>query len=512
MNRSLNRRTFLAQTTAAVATASVWPAASVHAADSKVPTAAKLPRWRGFNLLEKFTKRREGNPPFSEKDFQLIADLGFDFVRLPMSYLCWTDPNDWRKLSREEELKHIDQAVEFGRKHRVHVNINFHRAPGYCVNPPKEPRDLWKDDDALDTCGLHWAAFAKRYKGIPNNEVSFDLLNEPADIPEPAYAKVARHLVAAIRAEDANRLIIADGLKWGTQPVMGLADLGIGQSTRGYSPMEISHYKASWVNSEHHPKPVWPRVTCVGGTLASPGKGQDSHAIVVDGPFAADTELRLHVGTVSSTTALVVEAGGKTIFTKEFKPGAGEGEWKKSVFKQEWNVFQNVYDRDYMAVIPAGAKQIKIFVPRGDWVQLTELGFKPAGAAREDTVLVSGGWSEKPEPFRYTPGVRTPFTGLRTQDAAWLWKNNVEPWQKLEARGVGVHVGEWGAFNKTPHDVALRWMEDCLGNWKRAGWGWAMWNFRGAFGPLDSGRADVTYEDFYGHKLDRAMLALIQRY
>ena len=35
----------------------------------KAVSAAKLPRWRGFNLLEKFTRRTSGNPPFSETDF-----------------------------------------------------------------------------------------------------------------------------------------------------------------------------------------------------------------------------------------------------------------------------------------------------------------------------------------------------------------------------------------------------------------------------------------------------------
>ncbi len=31
----------------------------------------------------------------------------------------------------------------------------------------------------------------------------------------------------------------------------------------------------------------------------------------------------------------------------------------------------------------------------------------------------------------------------------------------------------------------------------------------GDFGPLDSKRTDVTYEDYKGHKLDRRMLELI---
>jgi hypothetical protein len=39
-----------------------------------------------------------------------------------------------------------------------------------------------------------------------------------------------------------------------------------------------------------------------------------------------------------------------------------------------------------------------------------------------------------------------------------------------------------------------------------------MWNFRGSFGPLDSGRTDVDYENWKRHKLDRRMMELIQAY
>jgi endoglucanase len=52
-------------------------------------------------------------------------------------------------------------------------------------------------------------------------------------------------------------------------------------------------------------------------------------------------------------------------------------------------------------------------------------------------------------------------------------------------------------------------MADAVSLWKEAGWGWSMWNLRGSFGIVDSGRTDVAYEDFNGHKLDRKMLELI---
>ena len=225
-----------------------------------MPTASKLPRWRGFNLLEKFTDHH--NSRFLESDFEWMAEWGFDFARLPMSYRCWSeaDPEKWLEMD-ESVLKDIDEVVALGKQYGIHVNLNLHRGPGYCVNPPEEPLDLWTDGRALEACAAHWAHFAERYRGIPNEELSFDLLNEPADIPEQAYVKVHTRLIEAIRAKDPERLIVADGLKWGNVPVHGLVSLGVAQSTRGYQPMQISHYRASWVSSEGWEEPTWPAAT-----------------------------------------------------------------------------------------------------------------------------------------------------------------------------------------------------------------------------------------------------------
>ena len=44
------------------------------------------------------------------------------------------------------------------------------------------------------------------------------------------------------------------------------------------------------------------------------------------------------------------------------------------------------------------------------------------------------------------------------------------------------------------------------------GIGYALWEFSGDFGLLNSGRSDVAYEDWHGQKLDRKLLALLQKY
>jgi endoglucanase len=350
------------------------------AAQGKDVTAEPIPRWRGFNLQGRFAMPDQSyaGPAYEEFDFASMAEWGFDFARLPLSYWAWGSPDDW-SLVRDEPFRQIDRAIELGRQYGIHVNLCLHRIPGYCINDRElEPADLFvgpaaQRARALAAAIFHWQVFARRYKGIPNRHLSFDLLNEPPSKRscdgelEDRYVEIVKTLRTGIREIDPARLIFVDGLDLGQAPVRGLADLGLVQSTRGYLPKAVSHYTADWVprnEFESFSPPTWP-----------------------------------------------------------LRDDAGR-----------------LWDRDR------------------------------------------------------------------------LKRECIDPYQPLVEQGVQVHVGEWGAFNRTPHVVTLSWMEDCLTLWKEAGWGFALWNLRGSFGVLDSERVDVRYETFRRHKLDRRMLELLQSY
>ena len=359
-----NRRDFF-KTVAVGAVASAWPA---HAGQPKrkekptsLPSQTVLPRWRGFNLQYFFTEGRYSEPV--EDDFRWIRDLGFDFIRLPMSYRIWIDGDDVYRI-KEAPFENIDRVVEWGQKYKIHTSLNFHRGPGYCINRGEtEPFNLWKDKEALDAFCFHWALFARRYRGIPSSNVSFDLINEPQSTTGD-YERVVRAATKTIRDADQKRLVIIDGLKTGNEPVPEVTDLGVGQSCRGYIPAGISHYRAGWVDKKStFPEPIWP------------------------------------------------DEQGKT------------HRWDRQRLEEHY--------------------------------------------AR---------------------------------------------WANLAKKGVGVHCGEAGAYNKTPHKVVLAWLRDILEILTGHGIGLALWNFRGAFGILDSGRKDVDYEDFHGHKLDRELLELLQEF
>lgn len=266
----MNRRNFVGGIVGAAALASL-PAVPAQAADLAPASSKHIPRYRGFNLQ---WEREPGSskPAFEENDFANMQEWGFNFARLPLSYWIWGKPTDWTSID-DEPLKEIDRAIDLGRKYGIHINLNFHRIPGYCINQRElEPADLFtgrKDEGprALKAACFHWSHFARRYKAVPSEQLSFDLINEPPKMRsyegsfEERYAEVVRALVAAIRAEDPGRLIFADGINIGQLPVPEIVDLGLVQSTRGYQPKAISHYKATWVPLDEYETmkpPTWP--------------------------------------------------------------------------------------------------------------------------------------------------------------------------------------------------------------------------------------------------------------
>ena len=257
----MKRRQFIKASTVA-ALASPFISMTARAAQPSVASATQkrisLPRRRGFNLLNMFlpignTFKGSGNyglGPFREEDFAIIKEWGFDFVRLPLCYWCWSSEDDWFRMD-EKPLKQIDQAVEWGRQYGVHVNINFHRAPGYCVN--KDPviqlkTNLLKDEAPLEAFCYQWRKFAERYKGIPSSQLSFDLLNEPPRRNREGYVKAMRAGINAIRDVDKDRLICVDGFNYGNESLNEFADVeNFYQSARGYKPSPVTHFRAVWM-------------------------------------------------------------------------------------------------------------------------------------------------------------------------------------------------------------------------------------------------------------------------
>jgi endoglucanase len=283
MGKNKNNRRFFIKNTLLAATAFTLTGNTPFSEETS-PIGNILPRWKGFNLLDYFSPSLPRNPEANrttEDDLKWMVDWGFDFVRLPMAYPRYLSFDRTKVIKNDDIYKtdikvldEIDKLVFMAHKHGLHVSLNLHRAPGYCINAGfHEPFNLWKEKEAQDAFNFHWGMWAERYKNVSSQKLSFDLLNEPAFIEDmndqfakkgpvqgDIYRKVAEGAVKIIRMSSPDRLIIADGNGGGNNVIPELIDLNIAQSCRGYWPGVISHYQATWVwkDPTQAPTPVWP--------------------------------------------------------------------------------------------------------------------------------------------------------------------------------------------------------------------------------------------------------------
>ena len=279
----ITRRGFIKSAALSAAGVTLTGTTQLSAAETRNSGTNPLPRWRGFNLTDfnspsPSSSRGRGT---TGDDLSWMVDWGFDFIRIPMAYPRYVNFDRSRHITPEEvcninteEVERIEAFVRRAQDHGLHVCLNLHRAPGYCINAGFfEPYDLWTSREAQQAFSFHWGMWAKRFKGVPASKISFDLLNEPSlrvdmndqhgtktVLPGDLYRAVAKGAVEAIRAVNPGALIIADGNRSGNLVTPELKDLNIAQSCRGYYPGLISHYKAPWANKdpERCPMPVWP--------------------------------------------------------------------------------------------------------------------------------------------------------------------------------------------------------------------------------------------------------------
>ncbi|MBW3625958.1 MAG: cellulase family glycosylhydrolase [Armatimonadetes bacterium] len=339
----------------------------------------------GFNLLEMFIYNGQPSPGFRQEEIARIHEWGFNFARLPLDYRFLTHDTAGDDFN-PGALRQIDKVLDDGEEFGIHVSINLHHAPGFCINTPRETWTLWTSKGAQMENERIWGMFARRYDG--RNHVSFDLVNEPTGCTMEQYTAFVREMVEAIRCVDDDRFIIADGYDVGRKVIEGVEDLGIGQSLHCYEPVWVTHHLAGWV----------PAMT-------------------------AYTEPPVYPGPLP---------------------------------KRE----------DYAETFPPG------------------------------------------HPHRWV----VEKYGQGMMDREWL-RRELQPWFDYAVAGNWVHCGEFGVHPTAPHETSLNWHEDMLSLLHEHGIGWALWNLRGSFGILDSGRPEGEMISLpNGDLLDEKLLQFLQRY
>lgn len=133
----MKRRTFVKNTTLLAAGSGL---SEIAAMASWQAAENKLPKWKGFNLLDFFSPDpKPTSKPTNEDHFRWMRDWGFDFVRIPIAYPYYLTFDHSRNITpaevyniNEAAVDRIVRLVDMAHKYNMHVSLNLHRAPGIC--------------------------------------------------------------------------------------------------------------------------------------------------------------------------------------------------------------------------------------------------------------------------------------------------------------------------------------------------------------------------------------------
>ncbi len=123
---------------------------------------------------------------------------------------------------------------------------------------------------------------------------------------------------------------------------------------------------------------VNPDGTVSGGTpsyiLFGPAKPDLQSPLKLRLAVAAPGKAVFHVNQVSALAVLLVKLDGQEIARQTYKCGPkGEGRYKTTEWKQEWGIWQSIFDEDFSVDIPAGDHVLEISNADGDWMEVTRL-------------------------------------------------------------------------------------------------------------------------------------------
>ena len=196
---------------------------------------AKIQSVLGEENTKEFYRKWIANG-FREADVRLLAELGFNSIRLPMHYNLFTLPIEEEPVRGEntwieEGFELVDSVLTWCRKYQIYLILDMHGAPGgqgkdtniSDYDPSK--LSLWESDDNMDKLEALWVRLAERYADEPYI-AGYDLINEPNWAFEGDNANGCdecnntiiwnyyKRLVKAVRQVDKNHMLILEGNCW----------------------------------------------------------------------------------------------------------------------------------------------------------------------------------------------------------------------------------------------------------------------------------------------------------
>lgn len=188
------------------------------------------------------------NSFITEKDIGIIAEMGFDHIRLPIDYDIIQNED---KTFNESGLGHIDDCIQWASKYSLHMILDLHKTAGYSFDNQEASSSFFKEADYQEQFIDIWKFLASRY-GKYEDLLAFELLNEIVDrSASDPWNRLSKRCILAIRKIAPSIKILLGGIDSNSVNTIRLLDPPIDSNIvfnfHCYEPMIFTHQNAYWV-------------------------------------------------------------------------------------------------------------------------------------------------------------------------------------------------------------------------------------------------------------------------
>ncbi|HEY5919229.1 MAG TPA: cellulase family glycosylhydrolase [Chryseolinea sp.] len=202
---------------------------------------------RGINMGNCFEapSEEEWGSPWKPEYFKIMAELGFDHVRLPVQW-----ESDTRSLAAAPYtinptfLDRIQQVVDTALKYNLHIIVNMHHHEALYENPAAQKERFLSQ----------WNQIATHFKDR-SDKLLFEVLNEPHGNVTPAvWNEYFADALAEIRKTNPTRVVLMGVAEYGGLGAISQLELPDDEyiilSPHYYNPFNFTHQGAEWVGPD----------------------------------------------------------------------------------------------------------------------------------------------------------------------------------------------------------------------------------------------------------------------
>jgi len=217
-----------------------------------IRTGVNVSHW-----LSQSEKRGEERKNYiTQADFDTIAAIGFDHVRIPVDEVqLWDSLGN--KQSEAFELLH--NAIEWAFSNNLRVIVDLHIIRSHHFIAASNP--LWTDPAEQRKLVALWQQLSEELRQYPNEKLAYEILNEAvADNPDD-WNRLFTTVIAAIRKQEPKRIIVIGSNRWqipDTFPELKIPanDPNLILSFHFYTPLALTHHMAPWSAAAEYSGPV----------------------------------------------------------------------------------------------------------------------------------------------------------------------------------------------------------------------------------------------------------------